>query len=774
MQASKTLLPALLMLCAALVQAEPYDHVNPLIGTGGEGHTYPGATVPFGLVQLSPDTKNGTFKGNFTECCYPWAAGYRYEDSVILGFSHTHFSGTGHSDLGDILLMPTVGKLNLQPGDAAQPGYRSRYSHDDETAQPGYYAVGLKDYGIRAEMTATERVGVHRYTFPKSDSAHVILDLSHAIYNTDDKVLWSAIRVGDDKRIITGYRMTTGWAKFKPIYFAIEFSKPFDSFGMVREDERRYGRPQRTRAEGAAEIITLPELQGKTLKAYVDFKTAEGEQVVLKVGISYVSPEGALKNLQAEVPHWDFDRVRADAKRKWQAELNKFDVQGTPENMSMFYTSLYHTVLGPVVFNDVDGSYRGLDQNIHRSAVPNYSIFSLWDTYRALHPLFTYTQQDKVGDMITSMLAHYQQSPVKMLPIWSFHGNETGTMIGYHAVSVIADAYVKGLRNFDAELAYKAVTDTANRRDFAGLGHYLDKGYVAHDLQNEAASKTAEYAYDDYAIAQFAKALGKQADYEHYLKRSMNYKNTFDASIGYMRGRLASGAWETPFDPELAQKRSAFTEGSAMQYSWYVPHDVNGLIKLMGGKQQFVKRLDHLFDTEVNREKIKEHEDIAGLIGQYVQGNEPSHHIAYLYNYAGQPWKTQERIHQVMQTMYFSRPDGLPGNDDLGQMSAWYIFSALGFYPVAPNDLSYAIGTPRLERATLKLGGGKEFTVIAHGLSDKNFYIDRATLNGKPLTRSYIEHKDIAAGGTLEFHMRATPNKAWGSSASAAPPSLSR
>lgn len=774
MQASKTLLPALLMLCAALVQAEPYDHVNPLIGTGGEGHTYPGATVPFGLVQLSPDTKNGTFKGNFTECCYPWAAGYRYEDSVILGFSHTHFSGTGHSDLGDILLMPTVGKLNLQPGDAAQPGYRSRYSHDDETAQPGYYAVGLKDYGIRAEMTATERVGVHRYTFPKSDSAHVILDLSHAIYNTDDKVLWSAIRVGDDKRTITGYRMTTGWAKFKPIYFAIEFSKPFDSFGMVREDERRYGRPQRTRAEGAAEIITLPELQGKTLKAYVDFKTNEGEQVVLKVGISYVSPEGALKNLQAEVPHWDFDRVRADAKRKWQAELNKFDVQGTPENMSMFYTSLYHTVLGPVVFNDVDGSYRGLDQNIHRSAVPNYSIFSLWDTYRALHPLFTYTQQDKVGDMITSMLAHYQQSPVKMLPIWSFHGNETGTMIGYHAVSVIADAYVKGLRNFDAELAYKAVTDTANRRDFAGLGHYLDKGYVAHDLQNEAASKTAEYAYDDYAIAQFAKALGKQADYEHYLKRSMNYKNTFDASIGYMRGRLASGAWETPFDPELAQKRSAFTEGSAMQYSWYVPHDVNGLIKLMGGKQQFVKRLDHLFDTEVNREKIKEHEDIAGLIGQYVQGNEPSHHIAYLYNYAGQPWKTQERIHQVMQTMYFSRPDGLPGNDDLGQMSAWYIFSALGFYPVAPNDLSYAIGTPRLERATLKLGGGKEFTVIAHGLSDKNFYIDRATLNGKPLTRSYIEHKDIAAGGTLEFHMRATPNKAWGSSASAAPPSLSR
>jgi predicted alpha-1,2-mannosidase len=758
--------PSTLFLFALLVlggaQAkQPYDYANPLIGTGGEGHTYPGATVPFGLVQLSPDTKNGVFKGNFTECCYAWAAGYRYEDSVILGFSHTHFSGTGHSDLGDILLMPTTGKVKLQPGSASEEGYRSRYTHDDEIAQPGYYAVGLQDYGVRAELTTTERVGVHRYTFPKSDSAHVLLDLSHAIYNTDDKVLWSSLRISDDHRSISGYRMTTGWAKFKPIYFTIEFSKPFDSYGVVREDERRYGRPARTRAEGASEILTLPEVQGKALKAYVDFKTEAGEQIVLKVGISYVSPEGAQKNLRAEMPGWDFDAVRASAKAKWQTELGKFDVEGTEENKSMFYSSLYHTVLGPVVFNDVDGNYRGLDQNIHATSVPNYSIFSLWDTYRALHPLFTYTQPDKVGDMITSMLAHYQQSPVHMLPIWSFHGNETGTMIGYHAVSVIADAYVKGLRNFDADLAWKAVTDTANRRDFAGLDHYIDKGYVAHDLQNEAASKTAEYAYDDYAIAQFAKALGKTADYEHYLKRSQNYRNTFDTKIGYMRGRNADGSWEQPFDPELAQKRSAFTEGSSMQYSWYVPHDVPGLIALVGGKQQFVKRLDHLFDTEVSRDKIKEHEDIAGLIGQYVQGNEPSHHIAYLYNYAGQPWKTQERIHQVMDAMYYARPDGLPGNDDLGQMSAWYIFSAMGFYPVSPNDESYAIGTPRLQRAVLKLAGGKQFTMIAHGLDAKHYYIDHVLLNGKPLQRAFIDHKDIIAGGTLEFHMRATPNKAW-------------
>ncbi|MES2126719.1 MAG: GH92 family glycosyl hydrolase [Pseudomonadota bacterium] len=767
----KPMLAAASLLLTAAALAEPFDHANPMIGTGGEGHTYPGATVPFGLVQLSPDTKNGIFKGNFTECCYAWAAGYRYEDSVILGFSHTHFSGTGHSDFGDLLIMPTTGKINFTAGDAATPGYRSRYSHDDEVAQPGYYAVGLKDYGIRAEMTTSERVGVHRYTFPQSDNAHLIIDLTHAIYNTDDKVLWSSLRV-DGKQTITGYRMTTGWAKFKPIYFAIQFSRPFESFGMVRED-KRYGRPARTREESDADVSTLPELQGRALKAAVNFKTSAGEQITVKVGISYVSPEGALKNLQAEVPHWDFDRVRAEAKAKWQKELGKFEVQGTPEMVTGFYTSLYHSVLGPVVYNDVDGKYRGLDQNIHEAKGTTYAIFSLWDTYRALHPLFTYTQPKRVGEMITSMLGHYQQSPKHMLPIWSFHGNETGTMIGYHAVSVIADAYVKGLRDFDAELAYQAAKDTANRRDFEGLDHYIDKGYVAHDLQNESASKTAEYAYDDFAIAQFAKAMGRQDDYQHYMKRAMNYQNTFDAKIGFMRGRLANGAWEEPFDPELAQKRSAFTEGSSMQYSWYVPHDVGGLIKLMGGKQQFVKRLDALFDTEVKKEKIAEHEDISGLIGQYVQGNEPSHHIAYLYNYAGQAWKTQGRIHQVMSTMYFTRPDGLPGNDDIGQMSAWYIFSAMGFYPVAPNDLTYAIGAPQLERAVLKLADGKQFTMIAHGLGPKKFYIDHVLLNGKPLTHTYIEHKDIAGGGTLEFFMRETPNKNWGAAASDAPPSIS-
>ena len=753
---------------------EPYDYANPMIGTGGEGHTYPGATVPFGLVQLSPDTSNRVFDTSFRDCCYAWAAGYRYEDSIIYGFSHTHFSGTGHSDFGDILVMPTTGPLQLQAGGDKEAGYRSHFDHADESAQPGYYAVKLKDYGVRAELTATQRVGVHRYTFPKSDSAHVIVDLAHAIYNTEDKVLWSAIRIGDDRKTITGYRLTTGWAKFKPIYFAMAFSKPFDKFGIAREDLHRYGQQPRSKAEAIAEApSTASEVQGRALKAYVDFKTAEGEQVVVKVAISYVSPEGALKNLKAEVPDWDFDRVRAQAKQQWQAELNKFAVQGTPDNMNMFYTSLYHSVLGPVVYNDVDGNYHGLDQNVHHSDKTTYTIFSLWDTYRALHPLFTYTQPDKVSDMVRSMLEHYQQSADHMLPIWVFHGNETGTMIGYHAVSVIADAYVKGYRDFDAGLAWKAVTDTANRRDFAGLDSYLDRGYVAHDLQNEAASKTAEYAYDDYAIAQFAKALGKQAEYQHYLKRSQNYKNTFDASIGYMRGRMADGSWETPFDPELAQKRSAFTEGSSMQYSWYVPHDVANLVRLMGGKQQFVKRLDALFDTDVSKEKIAEHEDIAGLIGQYVQGNEPSHHIAYLYNYAGQPWKSQERIHQVMQTMYFNRPDGLPGNDDIGQMSAWYIFSAMGFYPVAPNDLTYEIGTPRLARAVMKLAGGKQFTMIAHGLSEKNFYIQRVLLNGKPLDRSYIEHKDIAGGGTLEFFMQDKPNKAWASAQSALPPSLS-
>jgi len=766
--------PALLLSTA--VEATPkeaFDYANPMIGTGGEGHTYPGATVPFGLVQLSPDTSARVFSTSFRECCYAWSAGYRYEDKVIYGFSHTHFSGTGHSDFGDILAMPTTGPLNLEPGDENKPGYRSRFSHDDETAQPGYYAVGLKDYGIQAEMTATTRVGVHRYTFPASDSAHIILDLQHAIYNTEDKVLWSSLRMVND-HTISGYRMTTGWAKFKPIYFTMEFSKPFEHFGIARQDLHRYGQQPRSHEDAIRDQpIALPEAQGRALKAFVDFKTRAGEQILVKVAISYVSPEGAQKNLKAEVPDWDFDRVRAQAKQQWQAELNKFEIHGTPENMGQFYTSLYHSVLGPVVYNDVDGNYRGLDQNIHNPGRTTYTIFSLWDTYRALHPLFTYTQPDKVGDMISSMLEHYQQSPLHMLPIWVFHGNETGTMIGYHAVSVIADAYVKGLRNFDAELAWKAVTDTANRRDFAGLDSYIDRGYVAYDLENEAASKTAEYAYDDFAIAQFAKALGKQADYEYYLKRSLNYRNTFDPKVGFMRGRMSDGSWETPFDPELAAQHSAFTEGSAMQYSWYAPHDVQHLITLMGGNQQFVKKLDAVFDTNVAQEKIQEREDIVGLIGQYVQGNEPSHHIAYLYNYAGQPWKSQERIHQVFQTMYFNRPDGLPGNDDIGQMSAWYMFSAMGFYPVAPNDLTYAIGTPRLDRVVLKLAGGKQFTMVAHNLSEKNFYVQRALLNGKPLEHSYITHQDIIGGGTLEFFMQDKPNKAWAAAPSAAPPSLS-
>ncbi|HEX8845561.1 MAG TPA: GH92 family glycosyl hydrolase [Pyrinomonadaceae bacterium] len=745
----------------------PYDYVNPFIGTGGEGHTYPGATVPFGMVQLSPETDAPPFRGGFR-----WCAGYQYGETSILGFAHTHFSGTGHSDMGDLLLAPTVGPLQLAPGTKEDPdaGYRSRFSHDQEAASPGYYSVFLKDYGIKAELTATNRVGLHKYTFPQSDSAHIILDLVSSIYNYDGKVLWSEVRV-ENRRTVTGFRQTKGWAANRHLYFAMEFSKPFDSYGVSNEHEEQY----RGFGKTGKLLENYPEVSGRKLKAYFNFRTAPGEVIYVKVAISSVGVDGALKNLRQEVPGWDFEGVREEAKRLWSLELSKITVEGSRKEKENFYTAAYHTMLAPVTYMDVDGRYRGLDQNIHVArGFTNYHIFSLWDTYRAAHPLFTITQPRRDGEMIQSMLAHQQQSAHKILPVWSFGSNETWTMIGYHAVPVIADAYLKGIRNFDVMGAFAAIKRSATYAPYGGLAAYMKYGYVPIDLEKEGASKTLEYAYDDWTIAQMARALGRADDYREFYRRAASFRNIYDPRTGFMRARRSNGTFNEPFDPVYAQYGSDYTEGNAWQYTWYVPQDVQGLINLMGGREKFIEKLDTLFILKGDEEKYKQVEDIAGLIGQYAHGNEPSQHIAYLYNYAGAPWKTQARIHQIMNNLFDNTPEGISGNEDCGQMSAWYIFSSIGFYPVCPASLEYIIGKPGLKKATINLANGRTFTIRADNLSDANIYIQSATLNGRKYEKSYLRHEDLMRGGTLVFLMGPEPNKLWASAPENAPYSMSK
>ncbi len=743
------------------------DFVSPFIGTGGEGHTYPGATVPFGMVQVSPDTDIRHFKESFK-----WAAGYRYSDKTILGFSHTHFSGTGHSDLGDLLLMPTVGLLQLEPGTPDDPdsGYRSRFSHEKEHASPGYYSVLLEDSQVNVELTATNRVGMHRYTFPESDHAHVILDLVSSIYNYDGKVLLSQLRV-ESPTLVTGARQTRGWAKNRSLYFAVEFSKPFTSYGIANDAEEEY----KGFGKSGKLVENYPEASGKKLKAYFNFNTRAGEIVQVKVAISSVGIDGALKNMRAEIPGWDFDGVRRAAKENWDRELAKIQVDGEEKNKRIFYTSLYHTMLAPVTYMDVDGRYRGLDQAIHTAeGYTNYHIYSLWDTFRAEHPLFTLIQPERDGDMIRSMLAHREQSVHHILPIWSFGSNETWCMIGYHAVAVIADAWLKGIRSFDGQAAFEAMKASATYAPYGGLGDYMKYGYVPIDTEKEAASKTLEYAYDDWTIAAMAKSLGRTADAEEFTKRAGSFHRIFDPTTGFMRAKKTDGKFREPFDPIYAQYGSDYTEGNAWQYSFFVPHDVHGLMELMGGRERFVSQIDKLFTLDVKDEKYKQVEDIAGLIGQYAHGNEPSQHIAYLYDYAGEPWRTQERIHQIMTTLFDDTPEGIAGNEDCGQMSAWYVFSALGFYPVCPGTLEYVIGTPTFPRAVLRLAGGKTFTVVAEGLSNTNIYIQSVTLDDKPYDKTYLRHEDVVKGGVLHFTMGPHPSHTWAVSAESLPYSMSK
>ncbi len=801
MKPTPIVLVLLALVSSIFAQTRDYARwVNPFIGTGGHGHTFPGATMPFGMVQLSPDTRIDNWDGS---------SGYHYSDDIIYGFSHTHLSGTGIPDGADILFMPTLSlprftendlpNIFSAGGDKASNGIASKFSHENEKAEPGYYSVKLKDDGIVAELTATKRVGFHKYTFPKDSSRIIVVDLEWR-----DKHLDSELRVVDRNRI-EGYRRSTSWAKNQTVYFSAEFSSSIRS--VVRNSGLNDDSPYE---------------EAKHTKAALSFEATENKPILLKVAISYVSIEGARKNLEAELPHWDFDKVRSDAKAAWNKELSKIDVSGgTDEQTTNFYSALYHTMIHPNVFNDVDGQYKGHDGKVHslrnadalvriegrlgpnkpstsqrqgrpkasspaepaiadegvrgpggvRGPSEQYSVFSLWDTFRAAHPLYTIIDQKRTVDFINTFIRIYEQGG--RLPVWELWGEETDTMIGYHSVSVIADAMAKSIEGFDYEKAYIAAKHSANL-DHHGLAAYKNRGYISGEDDNESVSKTMEYAYNDYCIATMAQSLMREklknpAKYkhlsdkqledesEHYFKRSVYYRNLFDPQTGFMRPKRNGGFIE-PFAPN--EITFHFTEGNSWQYSFFAPHDVSALAELHGGKIKFAEKIDQLFTTE---QKLtgREQPDVTGLIGQYAHGNEPSHHMAYLYNYVNQPWKTQRYLRLIMNEFYKNAPDGLIGNEDCGQMSAWYILSSLGFYQVNPSRTAYDIGTPIFKEATIRLENGKTVTIKAANVSDKNIYVRSLKLNGKPFRETQFQHRELMNGGTLEFEMADQPVKDW-------------
>jgi predicted alpha-1,2-mannosidase len=738
------------------------QYAKPIIGTEKMGHTFPGATVPFGAVQLSPDTDTIPYEVNnkYTGTVYKYCAGYQYDDPTIVGFSHTHFSGTGHSDLGDFLIMPTTGRLQLNPGteDKPESGYRSAFSHTNEVAEPGYYKVKLDDHNILAEMTATTRVGFHQYTFQQSDEAHIILDLMAGIYNYDDKNVWTFVRIENDT-LVTGYRQTYGWARTRTVYFAMSFSKPISQYGA-----KNYGKPQAYRGFWGKfnQAKNFPDLAGRQLKLYFDFKTITNEKIKIKFALSPVSTTNAIENMQTEIPHWDFERTKLEAQEAWNKELSKIVVKSvTHEEMVNFYTAMYHAAVMPTVYMDVNGEYKGLDQNVHRAiGFTNYTSLSLWDTFRAFHPYLNIVNPKRNDDIGKSMLAHYEQSVLNMLPIWSHYANDNWCMSGYHSVSVLADAVIKGNATFDPNKALDACVATAKRRSYEGIGYYMDLGYIPADKNGVSVSTTLEYAYDDWCIAQLAKKLNRNDIYEEFSKRAQNWRNVYDPSIGFMRPKLSDGKFKKEFDV-LKTDGQGFIEGNTWNFSLYVPHDPAAMIELMGGKRKFTTHLDSLFTMHLPDEFFAHTEDITreGIIGNYVHGNEPAHHVAYLYNWTDQPWKTQERVRMILNHQYHDGPAGLGGNDDAGQMSAWYIFSSLGFYPVAPGSDQYWLGSPSVQTATINLENGRTFTVEAVNQSDKNVYVKKVMLNDQLLTRRYITHEEIVKGGKITFVMSAKPAK---------------
>nr|WP_249665358.1 GH92 family glycosyl hydrolase [Mucilaginibacter sp. Bleaf8] len=710
-------------------------YVNPFIGTGFHGHVFMGANVPFGAVQLGPS--------NISEG-WDWCSGYHISDSTIVGFQHTHLSGTGIGDLGDISLMPTTGPVKTMKGSLKnmESGYVSKFSHREEVARPGFYSVKLKRYDIGVRLTTTQRVGLHEYTFPKTDQAHVVIDLQEGLgWDAPAKTYLHQV----DDHTVAGYRFSKGWAPDQRIYFTAVFSKSIKSFAVYDTTAVKPG----------------TALEARKAKGVISFATTAGEKVFVKVGISPVSEANAMGNIQAELPGWNFDSTAAAADAAWNKELQKVQLKASDETKkTIFYTAMYHTMIAPSVFNDHNGDYWGTDKKVHLNAnFTNLTTFSLWDTYRAAHPMYTLLQPERVNDMINTMLAVYQQQG--SLPMWHLMGNDNYCMVGYSAVPVIADAILKSYKGFDLNLAYEAMKKTA-MRDTLGINYVKQLGYIPADSIAQSVSMGMEYAVDDWCLAQVAKKMGKQADYTYFNKRGQNYKNYYDPKAGFMRGRLSANAWRTPYSPFISiHEHGDFTEGNGWQYTWLVPQDVEGLIKLLGGEKRFTQKLDSLFIAEGDMGKEKS-PDISGLIGQYAHGNEPSHHITYLYAYAGQPWKTAEKVRFILNNFYTNKTDGIIGNEDVGQMSSWYVLSALGFYPVNPANGNYVFGSPLFDEATIQLPGGKNMRLVARNNSDKNIYIQRVTLNGKSYTKSYITHADLVKGGELVFEMGSKPNLNWG------------
>jgi len=699
------------------------DFVDPFIGTGFHGHTYPGAAYPFGQIQLSPD--NGT-QG------WDWCSGYHYSDSIVAGFSHLHLSGTGIGDLADISFLPVTSEVIFQKDEKNADfvaRYAGKYKHNQETAKPGYYAVTLKNNGVKAEFTVTERAGLHRYSFPDGGENNLIINLGFAInWDTPYKTSLNIV----DSLLVTGSRLSNGWAKDQHVFFAVRFSKP------ISKSE-----------------ITNVSGEGRTV-ACLKFKE---KQVMAKVGVSSVSVENALANLDSSLPGWDFEATQKAASDAWEKELSKIRIKSSDSvQKTIFYTSLYHTMVAPALFSDSNGEFKGVNGDVQKASGYNrYTVFSLWDTYRALHPLFTLTQQSRVNDMVKTMLDNYKQTG--LLPVWELEGNETWCMVANHSIPVIAEAILKGIGDFDQQLAFEAMKVTS-MHDRDGMGLYIKLGYMPADQIQQSVAKSLEVAIDDWCVAAVAKKLGKTEDAAYFSKRAEGFKYYFDKETGFMRGKLTNGQWTTPFDPAYSKHEgSDYTEGNAWQYLWLVPQNVEGLIELLGGKEPFADKLDQLFKVAEGVKGKEASNDISGLIGAYAHGNEPGHHTTFLFNYAGRAWRTQELNRQIQETMYSNAPDGICGNEDCGQMSAWYVFSAMGFYPVNPSDLKYQFGSPIVQEAKVEIAPGKFFTMKAPLASKDNKYIQEVKLNGKALDRIFITHQEIMDGGTLEFTMAAEPNK---------------
>jgi predicted alpha-1,2-mannosidase len=729
--------------------------VQPRIGTGGHGHCYPGATVPFGMVQLSPDTYN---KG------WDWCSGYNYSDSSIMGFSHTHLSGTGIGDMLDFLVMACTGPVKTEPGSRENPGsgYRSRFSHDEEHAVPGYYSVLLRDYGVRAELSATARAGIHRYTFPENKQSYFIVDLDHGYDDGPGVVRWADLKIsGGDT--ISGGKSTHRWADGREIYFAMKFSRPFDRLEIL--------------ADGKSVQDLSQDIHAKSVKAVLHYSTHAQEAILIKTGISGVSVEGAMRNLDTEIPGWDFEGVRTAAADIWEKELSRVQVTGgTQRQREIFYTGLYHCMMAPTLFDDVDGSYRGMDGQNHKLSpgASNFSTYSLWDTYRALHPLFTVAMPERVPAVVNCLIRMAGESPLGM-PIWPLQAKETQCMSGYHSASVIAEAIGKDFAGIDVKGAYAAMKREATQSERRGLPLYRQYGYIPCDLYSQSVSTTLDYAYNDWAVACVAKAAGSEADAEVFRKRSLTYRKMFDKSTGFMRPMLANGEWAVPFASNEMGHSSQwrdYTESNPWQTTFAVQHDPAGLAGLLGGRERLAEKLDGIFSASSVLPPDAP-SDIAGLVGQYAHGNEPSHHIAYLYAYAGQAYKAQERIASLMEIMYDNQPDGLAGNEDCGQMSAWYVMSAMGFYAVDPISGNYVFGTPLFDKVTVNLGHGKEFVVEAKRSSPTDPYIESIELNGHEYDRLWFTHADLAAGSRFVLKMSGQPNPGFGSDPKLAPPSIS-